>query len=101
MDSTGGLWVCCLCNETQFKPARYFPYIHHLFHQSCSWLPDGSYQMNMNTFYALDNWTQLTAYLNVDVNATSGSLPGLAGAQQPNCLYSVLVRMHQNYLELD
>ena len=57
--------------------------------------------MNMNTFYALDNWTQLTAYLNVDVNATSGSLPGLAGAQQPNCLYSVLVRMHQNYLELD
>ena len=28
--------------------------------------------MNMNTFYALDNWTQLTAYLNVDVNATSG-----------------------------
>ena len=32
--------------------------------------------MNMNTFYALDNWTQLTAYLNVDVNATSGSLPG-------------------------
>ena len=32
--------------------------------------------MNMNTFYALDNWTQLTAYLNVDVNATSWSLPG-------------------------
>ena len=40
--------------------------------------------MNMNTFYALDNWTQLTAYLNVDVNATSGSLPGLARAK-PNC----------------
>ena len=32
--------------------------------------------MNMNTFYALDNWTQLTAYLNADVNATSGRLPG-------------------------
>ena len=40
--------------------------------------------MNMNTFYALDNWTQLTqltAYLNVDVNATSsGVFRGLARA---------------------
>ena len=33
--------------------------------------------MNMNTFYALDNWTQLIAYLNVDVNATSGESSGL------------------------
>ena len=40
--------------------------------------------MNMNTFYALDNWTQLTAYLNVDVNATSGSLPGPARTK-PMC----------------
>ena len=47
--------------------------------------------MNMNTFYALDNWTQLTAYLNADVNATCGSLPGLLelSSAQPNCLVSV------------